>query len=234
MPEPRRTSVHFGRKISRVRQTSLHTTESRPWARYRGIVVPYITTWSAERSRPATVIQHRRSGVAFADETLSDRDERGVLWQRAPHRPGRGRPEFGKVHPGRQRRAIRELLCQVCARPADRTDLGTLWLIPDYPGYHDDWPGWPERMAATEPPICRACADLAVTACPALRKGHVALRVARSVVKGVYGALYRPGPLVPVPIDDVTIAFDDPAIRWTCAGQLVRELRGCTRVDLDG
>jgi hypothetical protein len=32
--------------------------------------------------------------------------------------------------------------------------------------------------------------------CPALRKGKLTLRVARSTVSGVYGALYRPGPIV--------------------------------------
>ncbi|HEV8560227.1 MAG TPA: hypothetical protein VGR06_28160 [Actinophytocola sp.] len=28
------------------------------------------------------------------------------------------------------------------------------------------------------------------------------------------------------------MAFDDPRIRWMCAGHLVRELHNCTMVDL--
>src|SRR5213080_2620982 len=135
-------------------------------------IVPYTTRWSSEhRLRPPVIERPGGTGIAFADEILSDRDRHGVLWQRVPSRPGDGRPEFGMVHSGRQRRAMRNLLCQVCAGPADRDDHGTLWLLPDHPGYHDDWPGWPERMATPEPPVCLRCARIAVAACPALRKG---------------------------------------------------------------
>src|SRR5690349_16017407 len=95
-------------------------------------IVPYTTRWSAERKLQTPVIARPGgTGIAFADEILSDRDRHGALWQRMPSRPGHGRPEFGKVHSGRQRRAMRNLLCQVCAGPADRDDRGTLWLLPD-------------------------------------------------------------------------------------------------------
>jgi len=192
-------------------------------------IVPFITTWSGEHEAPTQVIERRGFGIGFADETLGDRDERGVLWRRMPSRPGTGRPPFGKVHPLRQRRAMRRLLCQVCAGPADHSDLGTLWLIRDY---DDDWPQWPEHMAATEPPVCLPCARDSIRICPALRKGYVAIRVGRSIVSGVYGVRYRSGPAFPVSVDDRILTFDDPAIRWTCAGQLVRELLDCTIVSL--
>jgi hypothetical protein len=117
--------------------------------------VAYITTWSGERPLSTKVIERPGRGIAYADETLTDRDDHGVLWRRVPSRPGDGRPQFGQVHPLRQRRAMRRLLCQVCGHPADQSDLGTLWLVPDY---RDDWPTWPEHMACTEPPICRPCA----------------------------------------------------------------------------
>jgi hypothetical protein len=186
--------------------------------------VPYITTWSEERPLPATVIEHP-SGIRYADETLADRDRNGVLWQRIPSRPGQGRPEFGKVHSLRQRRAMRRLLCGVCGGPADRSDGGVLWLIRDY---RDDWPNWPEGMAATEPPVCLPCARISARVCPALRKGHVPFRVRRSIVSAVWGIRYQAGQ----GIDDAIVAFDDPAIRWVRAAQLVRELRGCTMVSL--
>jgi hypothetical protein len=193
-------------------------------------IVPYITTWSGEQPLPTQVIQGRVSGIAFADETFGDRDEHGVLWRRVPSRPGNGRPHFGQVHPLRQRRTMRRLLCQVCAGPADQSERGTLWLVPDHRG---DWPQWPEHMAATEPPVCLPCARTSIRACPALRESHVAIRVGRSEISGVYGAFYRPGPTVPLPATDAILAFDDPAIRWTCAGQLVRELLDCTIVNLE-
>jgi hypothetical protein len=123
---------------------------------------------------------------------------------------------------------MQNLLCQVCAGPADQNDHGTLWLLPDYSGYHEDWPGWPEAMATPEPPICQRCAPIATAACPALRKGHVTLRVAHSPLSGIRGALYRPGPLLPTPVDEMMAAYEDPFTPWICASQLVRELFQCT------
>ncbi|HEV2784031.1 MAG TPA: hypothetical protein VGX25_31980 [Actinophytocola sp.] len=187
--------------------------------------VPYITTWSAEESLPTTVIQRPGGGIAYLDETLVDRDENGVLWQRVPSRPGRGRPEFGKVHPLRQRRAMRRLLCGICGGVPDRTDEGVLWLVRDFRG---DWPDWPDGMAATEPPVCLPCAHRSVGACPALRIGFVAVRVGQSTVAGVYGTVYQGGQPFPAPVDDAVVAFDDSAIRWVQAAQLVRELGDCT------
>lgn len=192
--------------------------------------VPYITTWSSEAERPGLLIESHALGIAYADETLLDRDEHGILWRRMPSRPGGGRPLFGRVHSLRQRRAMRRLLCQVCAGPADRTEHGTLWLVPDF---DDNWPNWPEGMAATEPPICISCAQESIQLCPTLRKRHAIFRVRHSPVSGVYGVRYRPGKVFPELIDDVIVAFDDPAIRWVCAGQLVRELFDCIAVDPD-
>src|SRR3989442_1499615 len=114
----------------------------------RTMPVPYITTWSEENTLPTTVVQ-RRNGIAFADEILTDRDDHGVLWSRIPSLPGRGRPRCGKIHSPRQRRAMRDLLCQVCGKPADHNEEGTLWLVPDF----RDWPDWPNHMACTEPPV---------------------------------------------------------------------------------
>lgn len=192
-------------------------------------IVPFITAWSDEESLPTQVIERPNFGIGFADETFGDRDERGILWQRRPSRPGRGRPLFGKVHSLRQRKAMRRLLCQVCAGPADRNDLGTLWLVRDF---RDDWPQWPERMAAIEPPVCLPCARDSIKLCPALRPGHVAIRVGRPILSGIYGIRYRPGPVFPISVEDSILAFEDPAVRWTCAGQLVRELLDCTIVNI--
>jgi hypothetical protein len=66
-----------------------------------------------------------------------------------------------------------------------------------------------------------------------MRQGHVAVRVAHSTVAGVYGARYQMGNLLPTAIQDAVTPFEDPAIRWTLATQLVRELRDCTIIDLD-
>lgn len=187
--------------------------------------IPYITTWSLEQAMPATVVELHGAGIGYLDETFGDRDRDGVLWQRVPSRPGQGRPRLGSVHPLRQRRAMRRLHCGICAGQADRDHRGVLWLLRDFRG---DWPGWPEGMAATEPPVCVPCARRSVRVCPALRKGYAAVRVGRSEVAGVYGACYRAGDPLPRVSGEVTVAFEDPAVRWTQASQLVRELRDCT------
>ena len=129
-----------------------------------GAVIPYIGTWTGEELRPTTVIHRPGGGIGYADETLLDRDERGVLWTRVAGRIGVGKPLFTKLHAVRQRRAMLRLLCQVCAQPADRTDQGQLWLVPEKE--IGSWEGWPEGMSAIHPPLCQPCAKLSVRMCP--------------------------------------------------------------------
>ena len=162
---------------------------------------PYITQWSEEREPEALLVERPGRGIAYLDETLADRDNRGVLWYRTPSHPGHGRPLFAKVHPLRQRRTMRRMLCNVCAKPADRNNEGALWLLRDF---RDDWPGWPEKMGAVEPPVCLPCARRASRLCPALQKGAVAVRVQHAPIAGVRGALYRrTGGPVPEAVEEV-------------------------------
>jgi hypothetical protein len=192
-------------------------------------VVPYIGSWTGEELRPTTVIQ-RSGGIGYADETLLDRDERGVLWTRVAGRVGVGKPLFTKLHSVRQRRAMQRLLCQVCAQPADRTEHGELWLVPDTEiGRSADWP---DGMATIHPPLCRPCARVSVRMCPALRPRFVAIR-ARSRVCGVSGVVFGPGQRFPRPLDDdddEIIQFGDPTIRWVQA-TLARNLYQCALID---
>jgi hypothetical protein len=192
-------------------------------------VVPYIATWTEERKSPVQIVKHAWGGIAFADESVGDRDSDGVLWTRVVAQPGRGRPQFAVIHSLRQRRAMRRLLCQVCGQPADRNPDGVLWLLPDYYRRHDG----PENYDITEPPICLACAPVAIRLCPALRSGYIAVRVRDAPVCGVKGLVYRAGQHAPVLIREELVHRDSPAIRWTLAEHLVRRLRECTLVDLD-
>lgn len=186
--------------------------------------VPYITKWSAEQGSGMRVIRRRR-GIGYADERPRDRDERGVLWTRVPSLPGQGRPEFGRVHARRQRRAMTRLLCQVCGGPAGRDDRGVLWLIGEDPG---DLASWPDPLLTLHPPVCAPCAGRSVRICPHLRAGYAVLRVRAFDLAGVRGALYRPGNPDPVAVDAVGVAFDDPLIRWVKAGQLIMRLQDFT------
>jgi hypothetical protein len=195
------------------------------------LVVPFITRWGAEDDLPFHVVLQRGVGIAYADEVMADRDASGVLWHRTCSQPNHGRPHFGEVHSLRQRRAMRRLLCQVCGGPADQDNDGVLWLLPDH---RADWKNWPEAMGNVEPPICRPCVGVSLRLCPRLRRdGGAAIRVRECPIVGVRGALYESRGTAPAMIDDATVAFDDPAIRWVRAVGLVRQLRGCRIVPLE-
>ncbi len=193
------------------------------------MIAPYITAWSAEHDLPCVLVDRPDNRLGYAQELLSDRDSRGVLWRQTALHQGNGRPEFAKVHPLRQRRAMELLLCQVCGNAADQDDDGALWLLRDF---RDDWPQWPEGMASAEPPVCRPCVSVSRRLCPSLRKGVVAVRVRQCPVVGVRGSLYRPGTLAPVAVRAGDFPYDDPAIHRVLASALIRELRGCTVVPL--
>ncbi|KOV88305.1 hypothetical protein [Nocardia sp. NRRL S-836] len=195
-----------------------------------GAIVPYVTAWTGERRVPYRLVARPGIGIGYTDEVMGDRDARGVLWMRAAVRHGAGRPEFGQVHPLRQRRAMRRLLCQVCAGPADRNGDGVLWLLRDH---GNDWADWPEGMATVDPPVCVPCVAITLRLCPAMRRGAVAFRVREFRVAGVRGALYRGGTSTPGTAEAANLAFDDPDVRWLVASALVRELRGCTAIPPD-
>jgi len=216
-----------------AKQTERQTPRYDPHMLGGGAVVPYVVTWAGEELLSTVVVRRPEGGIGYADETLMDRDERGVLWTRIATRIGAGRPLFTKLHPLRQRRAMSRLLCQVCGEPADQTDEGALWLLPNRPGHE---PNWPEGIPVMMPPVCVACARLSVRMCPALRSGYVAVR-ARSRICGVSGACFEPNGrslrLVPEQDEDDIIYHGQPAIRWVMATQRVRLLYGCRFVDLD-
>lgn len=189
-------------------------------------VVPYITAWSSERL-PAQPVIADGPGIGFADETLHDRDQDGVLWTRAGHGPGRGRPEFGQVHALRQRRAMRRLLCQVCGGPADRNRDGVLWVV----GEDATGPeSLPKDLTTSHSPVCEPCAARSVRVCPHLRGRSMTLRVRTHTLVGVHGALYRPGDPHPTAWTVTGVAYSDPRIHWTRAGQLVARLDSYTVV----
>jgi hypothetical protein len=95
----------------------------------RAGLVPYIASWSGERPTSTPLVANGRRGIGYRRERPGDRDAHGVLWQRYVRAPGVGEPRFKKVHPHRQRHAMRRLLCQVCGGPADEDERGILWLI---------------------------------------------------------------------------------------------------------
>ncbi|WP_019632623.1 hypothetical protein [Actinomadura atramentaria] len=160
----------------------------------------------------------RRGRLGYADETPVDRDRDGILWMRMSVSPGQGRPVLGELHVLRQRRAMRKLLCQVCAVPCGE-DAVWLQSAEEYAVGP-----WPESIITAHPPLCLGCARRAVEVCPHLRDGHVAVRATRAVLHGVFGVLCVPGLGGAFIKDTATLAFGDSRLRWVQAGQLLMRL----------
>jgi hypothetical protein len=173
------------------------------------------------------VVRRGGRGIAYADERSFDRDADGVLWTRTAAQPGRGEPEFGKVHSLRQRLCMSGLLCQVCGRPADRNADGVLWLVDAHPGelQHGQEP-------TAHPPVCLPCGQRSVRACPHLRPAWTALRVRSFTPYGVNGALYVPARPEPQVVDVGVFRSGNPRLPWVRAAQLVMGLRDFTVTDL--
>ncbi|GCD99211.1 hypothetical protein [Embleya hyalina] len=192
------------------------------------IPVPYVSTWSGE-IRDARDLQVDTLRISHLPPRPTDRDDHGVLWARYSSRPGRGRPDLGLVHPQRQRRAMELLLCQVTGKRGDVDEQRVLWLLEDHRG---DWADWPNGLETTHPPMSRAGVEPSLQWCPHLRNGAVTVRVAASVVTGVYGTLWSIDPRTRTTSSTAkSLTFDSPHLPWMQARQLVRTLHGCTIVN---
>lgn len=200
------------------------------------VPVPFITLGAAETLIDVEVVRNSHGvGIAFADESAHDRDSRGVLWDRRLTLPvdRRGRPDFSGVHPVRQRRVMLRLLCQVCGGPSDRTDEGTLWLLPAGPSAKPPAPGSSGQEFTPHPPVCLSCAPLAVRFCRPLREGFTALRVKDVEFAGVFGQVYEPDVFGRLQRrSSAFVEYGDRRTRWTVAAQQCAVLLGTTEVDL--
>lgn len=228
--EPITAGQSFRRHARRdARGRALPAAHTHKACRERPSLVPFIAQWSGESVPEPTIALRTFGGVRYAGEQPGDRDDRGVLWKRHVDRPGAGRPLYGKVHTGRQRLAMAELLCQVCGNPADQDDRGVLWLLEDD---RESSQTWPEDLMTTHPPICLDCLRAARQQCPHMWAGSVAVRVAASEVCAVYGNRYTPSRVGPIAVESGPMLFESPLLPYVVAAQLVRALYACTFVSV--
>ncbi len=203
----------------------------------RQLPIPYAARWSGEAADLGMLAPRPDGrGICYRDERRTDRDDNGVLWCRLDDAPGRGRPNFGQMHPRRQREAQLGRLCQVCGGPASRTSRGWLFLMPlPDPSVWRNQPGWPEGAHSTKPPLCVRCAVDSVRLCPHLGRPF-AVRVRKVARYGVFGGFLLPeagGGLRPLPGEEY-LPYGHADAPFFLAQQLVVELRRCTPVDLGG
>jgi len=190
--------------------------------------VPWMATWDSERSSTALLESVRGKGLRWFNEGPADRDKHGGLWARKTQRIGQGTPEYAGVHPRRQRLAMELLLCHVCSGTSSVTAGGALWMEPITPGE-------PLVPYTSHPPVCLPCAVESRERCKRIRRtGAHTVRVANPRPWGVIGMRYQPasdGALVPR--EPVQVGYDDPAVRWVLANQMIVYLDRVTPVDLD-
>lgn len=164
-----------------------------------------------------------RDGVTYGeDETSSDRDVDGILWERWGGTPTATRERRWSEHyPVRQYASMDGLLCAGCGRETDHEPgRGRRWILPAEPDADVDWS---QPLKTTTPPLCRACTLTKPSRCEVLREGFVELRVREAELVGVRGTLYSP---TAPPRRREFVSFDHPDISRIVAQQLVRELRG--------
>ncbi|MFE2727269.1 hypothetical protein [Kitasatospora sp. NPDC059327] len=216
--------------------TATSTTAAAPTAARRGLdqAVPAITRWSGELVDHSLVVDHGPDGarIAYDRETPADRVH-GVLVLRCTGRQGLGEPLWEAVHFGRQARQMDSLLCRVCERPADRTDEGTLWLLPrpTTPGGQPRTlqPGWPEGAVTEHPPICAPHALSSPRRCPALRGARL-VRSFETRPFGVAGLAFDLcGDRPDHPVRG-QFAMESPDLHRVAATHLLRTLAGCSTV----
>lgn len=195
-------------------------------------VVPYVTSRSEERLLPCPITRRPVSpGLAFADETPYDRDSFGVTWVRPRLLPKRrrGEPRLNEVHPYRQRRAMDNMLCQVCAEAPKDPDGPQLFLLRGTGGPIREG----ERTAS--PPVCVPCAGIAVQQCCKLSGGQwVAAWAKHAPAYGVYGVVHDERSLQPIAGRYMELVeYGSPTAAWTLAARLAVELHGVTPADLE-
>jgi hypothetical protein len=195
--------------------------------RFKGLTVPYVTCWSGEKLLRVPPLRRTPDGLAFQDESPYDRDPHGVLRLRMNIARGRGKPQLGDMHALRQRRAMLDLLCQVCSRSCPDLDARrTLFFALRTPIREED------RTLA--PPVCPPCAIESAEACPKLREGCVLAWVERPESWGVAGDAFDPKTLRWIPSEDmVYVPYGSPAARWTIGVQVVVSLHGVTPASWD-
>lgn len=184
-------------------------------------IVPHIAAWSEERTlNPQLVLSRRRPGLGYADETPHDRDSFGQLWVRPMLKPKRRRgvPRPHLVHPYRQRRAMLDMLCQVCNTAPPNPDGPHFFVLRNA--------GGPVREGerTTSPPVCVPCAAIATQLCPELRGQWTAAWVGQVSAWGVAGVVHHPGTTVPQRPILQRVEYDTPLSPWTVAHRLVGQL----------
>lgn len=115
---------------------------------YGGVNVPYTVSWTAEEPL-----------------FLARCPEANALALCQAERPGEGKPQFGKPHANRQRRAIARMLCDLCGQPLKTRTKVSLSHARPVPHGAEGW-----AILQVEPLLHRECAAICLEQCPSLKR----------------------------------------------------------------
>lgn len=206
----------------------------------RPALAPYTTAREGEAPTLGDLVLEpdtQRTGLrlGYAHEVEGDRDEHSVLWMRYTHtvqdRRGMpvGTPRPPTVHPTRQRRAMRNLLCQFCIRPA-HTPHGLIFLMDPSDVTPD-----PTKVLVSQPPVCAQHVAAAALLHPD-RDSAKAYLALSTCLYGVHGHLYDHGDdHLPVPAGRSTdpLPYGHPRLSTCLAVTLVRQLKTFSLIPVD-
>lgn len=204
--------------------------------RYRGMPVPHVALWSAERPTldlliglgPAVVVNPLTGmpQLRFLDAPQVDarcRDANGVLWSPENDAQGQGEALLSQLNAKRQRRAVLDGRCQVCDVAMDPV---TFLLPRNMAG--------PATINTAVAPLCKDCGPAALRYCPHLRtEGPWSWATVTSLTQGGYvGDLTTLLPDGSVGQEKmVTLAMGDSRLPLLLAKQAVGKLAGITWED---
>ncbi len=204
--------------------------------RYRGLPVPHVALWSAERPTieslialgPAVVVNPLtgQPQLRFLDDPEVDarsRDANDVLWSPEVEAQGQGEALLSQVSARRQRRSITDGRCQVCDVKMDPVTF----MLPRHMSHLTS-------LNTVTGPLCKDCGPVALLYCPHLRReGPWCWATVGKLTHGGYL-----GDLTIVKPDGsldqertATLALGDPRLPLLLAKQAVGTLTGITWED---
>jgi hypothetical protein len=182
---------------------------------FDGKPVPWVAIWTAERRGPTMTLA--RDGLVPVDRRDGYARQEFGVWCIAGPTLTEGTPEFGSTHSARQRKAMRELRCQVCGRSPKQGGGKRLWTIPPEGGEHEEL--W-ERNLVINAPTCEDCWRFVTQAdgpCPYVARQKVPAFTGPSTPWGLSGTVVLPGEHEV----EVLMEFGDRRMMWLLGRELI-------------
>src|SRR5437868_2852855 len=154
--------------------------------------VPYVIAYSGELvTDPLRFTRTPLGEPRLSYETTRAGDWWGGVLRARAHQHRRGLPQWRKVNPLRQWRAMEQHLCQVCGRSATGPDGRTSWIMTKT-AFRSDGPEATSGVTSA-PPTCLTCIPEALALCPQLHVSAAVYTAGDVHPVAVLADMYEPG-----------------------------------------